>query len=437
MRTQPTIAAPTVTVKQTGDVITQVREYQLITPLFGGGVTPREIDPVTIIRGSTIRGHLRFWWRACRAGQFQNMAAMKKAEDAIWGKAYKKGDKPLPQEQTVQITIEIIKQGSLVKPFRIETDNRGRNKTQPHSGVPPYAAFPLLPDQDELRKPSAQIHVSNILDNPSFRLTITFPKDKKDAQGKTVGIEADIAAALWAWETFGGLGARTRRGFGAIRIVKVDDKTYTNLPTTGNAKVWLEEQIGIHVRPGTPPAGIPHLRKGMQLVTTNPTKEPKEAWRYLIKKLSEFRQVPYGRDGRSFWPEPEAIRELTHRRDAKYRLRSQPRTFPRAAFGLPMVFHFKDRDDPGDTTLQGAETGHDRFSSPLILRPLSCKDGQTVGLALVLEGPRTPPKGLILIENGSKKPPYPVTASLTGAEAKTLPMLNGETDVLKAFLKYL
>ncbi len=434
MRTQPKIAAPTVTVKQTGDAITQVREYQLITPLYGGGVTPGEVDPVTIIRGSSIRGHLRFWWRACRGGQFQDLADMKKAEDAIWGKAYKKGDAPLSQEQTIQITVEILKQGSLVKPFRIEEDRRGRNKTQPHSGVPPYAAFPLLPDQDELKKPLSQVRVQNVLEGSSFRLTITFPKDKKDDKGKSVGIEADIAAALWAWETFGGLGARTRRGFGAIRIVKVDDSVYTNLPTIGNVKVWLEGQIGIHVKPGTPPAGIPYLSKGIQLVTTSPTRETKETWRYLIKKLSEFRQVPYGRDGRSFWPEPEAIRELTRRRDTKYRPRLQPRTFPRAVFGLPIIFHFKDRDDPGDTTLQGAEPRHDRFASPLILRPLLCKDGQTVGLALVLEGPRTLPKGLVLIENDSKKT-HSVTASLTGAEAKTLPMLNGEPDVLKAFLK--
>ena len=43
--------------------------------------------------------------------------------------------------------------------------------------------------------------------------------------------------------------------------------------------------------------------------------------------------------------------------------------FPRAAFGMPIIFHFKDKPDPGDTTLQPAGKDLDRFASPLVLRP--------------------------------------------------------------------
>ncbi len=41
---------------------------RLITPLFGGGYETREVDPDCIIRPATIRGHLRFWWRALYGG---------------------------------------------------------------------------------------------------------------------------------------------------------------------------------------------------------------------------------------------------------------------------------------------------------------------------------------------------------------------------------
>src|SRR5579859_2744911 len=97
MRKQPDISAPTKLNTQPAEgIITQVREYELITPLFGGGVIPGENDILTPIRGSEIRGHLRFWWRACRGGQFDgNLAAMKKKEDEIWGAAYKK-DQEIP-----------------------------------------------------------------------------------------------------------------------------------------------------------------------------------------------------------------------------------------------------------------------------------------------------------------------------------------------------
>src|SRR6266581_2483452 len=92
MRKQPG-SPPALTEKQNDKVITQVREYELITPLFGGGVVPGEADPVTIVRATEIRGQLRFWWRACRGGKPEfkgDTAEMKKAEDRIWGKAYEK-----------------------------------------------------------------------------------------------------------------------------------------------------------------------------------------------------------------------------------------------------------------------------------------------------------------------------------------------------------
>ncbi|MFQ3683794.1 type III-B CRISPR module RAMP protein Cmr1, partial [Roseiflexus sp.] len=68
------------------DTITEVREYALITPLFGGGVNPASHDPVTVVRPAEIRGQLRFWWRATRGGQFgDDLNTLRAAEEAIWG----------------------------------------------------------------------------------------------------------------------------------------------------------------------------------------------------------------------------------------------------------------------------------------------------------------------------------------------------------------
>src|SRR5689334_14246615 len=91
MRKPPKIDYPnTIKHRETG-LIEQKREYQLITPLYGGGVTPGEADPVTIIRATEIRGNLRFWWRATRGRLFgDDRVAMLKREGEIWGAAYKK-----------------------------------------------------------------------------------------------------------------------------------------------------------------------------------------------------------------------------------------------------------------------------------------------------------------------------------------------------------
>jgi CRISPR-associated protein Cmr1 len=73
----------------TEKMIVETREYELITPLFGGGVEPNTPDPVTTIRATEIRGHLRFWWRATRGGQFATIEELKAKEDEIWGTAAK------------------------------------------------------------------------------------------------------------------------------------------------------------------------------------------------------------------------------------------------------------------------------------------------------------------------------------------------------------
>src|SRR5260370_23220018 len=131
MRKQPEVSPPEViTAKQPDNVITQVREYQLITPLYGGGVKPAEADPITVVRATEIRGHLRFWWRACGGGRFNgNLAEVKKEEDAIWGKAYKKGDFTISQEQVIQITTDVdsSRRGEPVKPFIITEKKRPKS----------------------------------------------------------------------------------------------------------------------------------------------------------------------------------------------------------------------------------------------------------------------------------------------------------------------
>lgn len=37
---------------------------EVVTPILGGSYKTREVDEVEIIRPASVRGHLRFWWRA-------------------------------------------------------------------------------------------------------------------------------------------------------------------------------------------------------------------------------------------------------------------------------------------------------------------------------------------------------------------------------------
>ncbi|SRR6266487_719317 len=390
---------PEVTPKRREEIITQVREYQLITPLYGGGVTPAEADPITVVRATEIRGHLRFWWRACRGGQYGgNPAAIKQAEDALWGATG-------------------TKQGG--GPSQVQIEVTGYSVANPNapSIAPAYVVFPLR------QTPNKPLYV-----DVSFTLAISFPS----------AFQKEVEATLRMWEIFGGIGARTRRGFGALRLISVNGVPDSDLPnsTTAETNTWMQHLFEQCVVEGLYPPGLPHLTPSTVFKITDSSQNAMVAWGNLIKKLASFRQARNGPRGRSYWPEPEAIRTITGQRYNKHPALNHPCKFPRAAFGLPIIFHFKyaDRGEPEESTLQGKQEGSQRFASPLILRPLICRDNRAVGIALLLEGSRIPPPGGIILDSD---PTTTRDTQLTPAEAMAIPVLHGQTDVLLAFMNYL
>ncbi len=400
--------------------ITQTREYELITPLFGGGVEPGLADPVTVIRATEIRGHLRFWWRATRgnAPEFDGkVELMKQAEDYLFGAA-SSGDSIFPAQVSLQASVT----------------NRGRKfNVRNHRGEEVdvfdlkspfgYAAFPLRDRRQ------------HVIEGIRFKLSIQFP----------VSAKSDIEAALWAWESFGGIGGRTRRGFGALKLVSVNGASQTLL-NAQQAYQIIVQKISTLTLKGKLPPDVPCLStKSGDVVVTTPRRDAIEVWRYLINKLKDFRQSRNSgnqpnRPGRSHWPEPDAIRRLTKRSAPRHRTPlSRLDVFPRAEFGLPIVFKFKDDEqgDPRVTTLEGANDENRRLASPLILRPLACANNQAVGLAMILDTPRTPPGGLRLADASNNPIVSSDLTQLSDDELDSITPLDGSDDVLAAFLNFL
>jgi len=136
------------------------------------------------------------------------------------------------------------------------------------------------------------------------------------------------------------------------------------------------------------------------LIKKNDSNDALQSWNYVIGLLQKFRQGPsVGRNsgkskrpGRSRWPEPETLRRITGQRFARH-----PRTktipddaFPRAEFGLPIIFHFKDESDPKESIeLHPIKDGEEksRMASPLILKALKCSNDEILQLILRLNTP--------------------------------------------------
>jgi len=87
-----------------------------------------------------------------------------------------------------------------------------------------------------------------------------------------------------------------------------------------------------------------------------------------------------GRSAATSWPEPQQIRDIQQGE------KPGSEGFPRGALGLPIVFHFKDRGEPPDHTLNGKDP-HGRMASPVILRPFAISKEQALPLVMVLNAP--------------------------------------------------
>jgi CRISPR-associated protein Cmr1 len=438
----PKITPPEVTANERPGWITEIRKYKVITPLYGGGEETQKADSITTVRASEVRGHLRFWWRATRGGQFgDDLKKMREAEEKIWGSSGEKG-KPGPSIVNVAITTATL--GVIDRPFEVVASRTGGPQVRGRSvsKVHPYAAFPLQPEQRDAR---IGMETKPVYLDTTFTLEVRYKEEVKQ----------DVDAALWSWEQFGGIGARTRRGFGALQCLSINNNIVIP-PTVHGVKDYLIKNIKNYVvESGEWPKGVPHLSTNLaHLKIIDKRVDSISTWYGMIDAFKNFRQFRRDNErkgqGRSYWPEPEKIRKITRQRLPKHQpIPIQSEHFPRAKFGLPIIFHFKDANrrapldpnfDPRDTTLQGAN--NDRLASPLILRPLVCSiDNTSVGLAVILEWsplnsnePYTPPNGLILKD----APDNPaVQSDLEPEEVRNINYLQGNPDVLQAFLDYL
>lgn len=310
--------APALIARTSSERVEETRTYAFLTPVFGGGVEPQKPDPITPVRGASIRGQLRFWWRAANPRGLRDEDELRKAEAEIFGSPKKRS----------QLIIHVD-----------TTELRAGRPVTPVDSIA-YGAFPLNNNNTlyEYRG--------------TFALGIACPAKCKH----------DVEAALWAWSTFGGLGGRARRGFGAIRTVSPSE--------TGVDEGWSKFVTATDVQ-------WPHLVR-YRLGKTN-HESGLDAQICLLRSLRDLRQgAGLGRryreqgPGRSYWPEPDTLREILRQRANNHAKNvTHVTAFPRAAFGLPIVFHFQHPHDPVNGTAKSVTGADGRFASPLVFRPIN------------------------------------------------------------------
>lgn len=343
-------------------------ELELLTPMAGGGTESWKPDHENPVRTQSIKGQLRFWWRAMQ--NEENAAQLKAREDSLWGST--------KTASTVRLSVHLTK-----KPTFKQIPWGGRNGDKLDFNNVSLPAFVFFPFQNTFKP----VDTCNVIDSLGFTLKVTCPLGQKN----------EISDSIKLWTLFGGLGARTRRGCGSLYCRKIAEE----FQTTEEIDHFIGRLTGGQdINLST--SAYPKLAGARLGARTSKNSDAATEWRAYLDRYGNFRQAPGvgrrpgagNRPGRSYWPEPDAIRRITER----HALNHDPEHpagnwFPRGAYGLPILTEFKNGggDPNGKYTLLPAGEKQERWPSPVILKVTKLKNGNIARLCLILNdrGPQS------------------------------------------------
>jgi CRISPR-associated protein Cmr1 len=366
----------------------------VVTPILGGASQTRKTDIVDVIRVPSLRGQLRFWWRALYGGKLAGQV-LYAAERRLWGGAADQDDGR--SEVEIRVTVETKGEidESSIRPF-------GSDATP---GA--YALWPARETRGENPQPTAPRRAPGT----RFTLEVRCP----------VGDEKAVRNTVRALILFGGYGGRTRRGAGSFTVERDADRAaWLPAEATREALTALFGEDVLAALAGRGMDDLPLLH-GAGLRAGRPLSDPSAAWKTALDWLTEFRQgQPHAgafgshdarfarvrgdqrRPGRSNWPEADKVRRLSGRGPWAHeppREHGERPVWPRAGFGLPIVAQFQRKDRSGaryaerepenyelrwHSVVDKKIVEHDRLASPLIVKALPLADGRFVPCALWL-----------------------------------------------------
>ncbi|MFQ3620256.1 MAG: type III-B CRISPR module RAMP protein Cmr1 [Spirochaetales bacterium] len=187
------------------NIVKKTYELEVVTPLFLGGADPTHAE----IRPASLKGILRFWWRAIYGPQIcepyikngkyeKGLQELKKQEEAIFGSQDQKSKLHLTlyQNENIKPSSKRLNKGALYT----VTSSKGKF----YLGIIDYLAYGL--NRYDRESKDIKYIRSYFSTETKITLGLKYPKDLEDS----------IITTLIAVVSFGGLGAKTRNGFGSL-----------------------------------------------------------------------------------------------------------------------------------------------------------------------------------------------------------------------------
>lgn len=186
-------------------------KFEIITPLFLGDANQK----ATSIRPNSIKGALRFWWRAINA--HLSLADLAKEEARIFGSTLKQG---------------------LFSLFVTHCDNLGVADTSWPISDPncasSYLGYGLVGDRQNPHREAIKAGIK-------FTVELQFSPTASEEDKK------NIQKAVEAFGIFGSLGSRARRGFGSVQLVNVNETPFMQF-TPSTIQAWLKASLNSNLK---------------------------------------------------------------------------------------------------------------------------------------------------------------------------------------------
>lgn len=290
-------------------------ELEFITPAFIGGANQQaELRPASFV------GLLRWWWRALK-GEC-DIKKLREEEIKIFG-----GDGKMASPVYLRVEGDVRKGSDLINECRLNT------------GVGYLYHFVTVRGKREFIEPGSRIELTLI--------------------GKDEVLKHYIAS-LWALVFLGGVGARSRRGGGNLRVADYKPKDLVehlkiSFTPTDNLREWLIENI----------------ENAKKLVGSSNT------------SCDKYSNLPYPKDIKleisktEFNTWFEALNDIG-KEFMNFRIKKRQRVFDTAVFGLP-VRHSNGK-------FVEAERGIRRRSSPVIIKVVKTPEDKYKWMVLRLRG---------------------------------------------------
>lgn len=226
-------------------------EIETITPMFLSGADQGKAE----LRASSIKGLLRFWWRALQAES--DLDKLRKKESQIFGSSEEGGGGS-------SFGIRVIAKDDL-KPTKNKFPDNPRYKVQVEGkpfkiNILEYLAYGTY---EYVQRQGNVFTREYYPEKKQFDIILNF---------RDVAWQNDVLKAFYAFCIFSGVGSRSRNGFGSLNIANME-KSFENIKDIISVKNPYGQENLKKIIKGNSITSYPSFTKGAKLFKTKQTSD--------------------------------------------------------------------------------------------------------------------------------------------------------------------